>query len=165
VIFTTRPGTWGTRYLGKHEVLGFFWPLLFAAFFGPDPDIAAVPVFWSLSVVMLLLHRIKGVQLRAKGYRCHSLYWGESLLERDDGACGEKTARGRICLLTILVGFGCLVGISAPLGVLMMIGGFAKAVSEEAVFQAMAARVRQMEDARFESERDMRLLRERESFR
>lgn len=60
-VFTTRFGTWGSRHLGRAAMIGFFWPPVFAALYGPHPRIGSVLAFWLATFVFLLLHRVTGV--------------------------------------------------------------------------------------------------------
>jgi hypothetical protein len=150
VMLTTRSGTWGSRFLGLHAVLGFLWPLVFGAFYGPDPGLGAVLLYWQASILVLLVHRLHGVRRRAQGYRCHSLYWGESIFEKSSDA-DSKRARGFANVLLMAVGAGLCAEVSKPLGTLLIIAAVCKAVTEALTFQAVEARVRQMEDARIEN--------------
>jgi hypothetical protein len=149
VIITTREGTWGPRYLGVHAVLGFFWPLVFGALYGPDPGLDALVLFWQLSIVFLLVHRVRGTLRRRRGYRCHSLFWGESIFEKPGDETSQK-AREKANCLVILLGL-CCFAFSKPLGTLLIVAAVCKAITDALTFQALDAQVRQMEDARIES--------------
>ncbi len=160
VLCTTRFGTWGNRYLGFTAVAGFFWPYLFVAFWGPDPRAYALGMFWLLSLGLLVIHRIRGGQLRRRGYRCHSRYWGRSWFETDQSPGNSRFARTATSLLVLVAGL-IWTHWNPPLGMLFVFGAIAKWVSEAAVFQEVEARLRQMDDARIENEYYTALYRQR----
>ncbi|QJW98438.1 hypothetical protein [Frigoriglobus tundricola] len=162
-LCVTRFGTWGPRYLDFSAVLGFFWPVVFLAFAGPYPvgEGVAVIRFWWATLALLLIHRIAGVRRRAKGYLCHSRYWGESWFARpsDPPASDRSDAREFLAVFGIAVLLAAAV--SRPLGVLLLIGCVALLVTRLVVRQAVVARLREMEDARIESEFYFERFRER----
>ena len=162
VLWTTRLGTWGTRYLGLHAILGFLWPLVFATFHGRDPDVGAVVLFWQFSIVLLLAHRIEGVRLRRRGYQCHSLYWGRSWFEpMTVNLAKQRRARLLASLVAFIAGLVCCDALSKPLGILFILGAVSKFVIDLQTFQATEARLRQMEDARLENDYYLDLYRQR----
>jgi hypothetical protein len=162
VLCTTRLGTWGTRYLGFHAVLGFIWPIVFATFHGRDPDVGAVAVFWQLSILLLLVHRIEGVRLRRRGYQRHTLYWGRSWFEPATvDLAKQRRARLLASLVAFIAGLVCIDAISRPLGILFVLGAVSKVVTDLLTFQATETRLRQMEDARIENDYYLELFRQR----
>lgn len=153
VLCTTRLGTWGSRYLGFHALLGFFWPLLLAGFFGPRERTDSLVAFWWASIVLLLAHRIQAHRRRLRGEHCHSRYCGRSWFERADGGiAAQRAGRATASLAAIAVGLAVAGLGDAPLGALFAIGGCAKLVADALAFQAVESRLRQMEDARQDSE-------------
>jgi hypothetical protein len=151
-VCTTRFGTWGERYLNRLAMFGAFWPLVFVAFYGPRPQIGSVVLFWFLMVALLLVHRACGMWRRHRGYRCHSHYWGQCWLDRRDGLSGGRVRRQLMAIIILFVGLLCFKLLIKPLGALFMIGAIAKLFADSVAFQAVNARVRQMEDARIENE-------------
>lgn len=153
VLCTTRLGTWGSRYLGFHALLGFFWPLLLAGFFGPQVRTDSLIAFWWVSLVLLLAHRARAHRRYRRGERCHSLYCGTSWFERPDGGlAGQRAGRATASLFALAVGLVIVALGDEPLGTLFAVGGCAKLVSDALSFQAVESRLRQMEDARLETE-------------
>lgn len=161
LIITTRLGTWGTRFLGIHAVLGFFWPLLFATFHTQDPEVGGVFVFWFASIPILLAHRVEGLRKRNQGYRCHSLYWGRSWFQKSDDPSRQRSSRVLASLVALFGGILVMGAVSKPLGLLFVLGAIAKLVTDAMTFQAIDARLRQMDDARFENEFVLDLYRRR----
>jgi hypothetical protein len=152
-VFTTKLGTWGNRYLGPRALLGILWPLMFGGFYGPARGYGWLFLFWLGMLVTLVLHRIKGWQLQNAGYRCHSQYWGTSRFEGSGvDLSGQESARAKVFFLTLLVGFFCFGALCKPLGAMLMLGAIAKLITEVAMFQSTRARLRQMEDARHDTE-------------
>lgn len=152
MICTTRFGTWGVRHLASPLVLvGFVWPWIFAALYGPHPRLAGILLFWYASIGLLLVHRVQGVRLRRRGYHCHSRYWGDAWFQRGDSLEDQRRARGRMVVLSFLVGMACLVA-CPPLGAMIAFGAVAKVFSDGLAFAAVETRLRQMEDARIENE-------------
>lgn len=151
-VWTTRPGTWGDRYLGGWAAAGCLWPLVLAASYGPHPRAGDALGFWLATLFLLLAHGGWGVTLRKQGYRAHSRSWGESRLQRG----GSIAAQGRARLLTGLLSLGAGLAASAagsePLGAVIVVSAGAKLFTDGLALQAAAARVRQAEDARFEGE-------------
>lgn len=151
VAFTTRLGTWGRRYPGLTGVLGFIWPPVFAALYGPRPGVGAVLAFWAALAAVLLAHRAWGAVLDRRGRRCHSQFWGRSWFERADAPAPSRTPRLLASAVALAAGLLCQEWVSLPLGLLLAGGAAAKLVSETAAFRALDARLRQMADARIEA--------------
>lgn len=152
-ICTTRLGTWGTRFLASPlTLLGVMWPWIFAAMYGPHPQLASLLLFWYASIVILLLHRIQSARLRKQGYRCHSRYWGDSWLQNGHTLRDQRRGRERAAILAFAVGLGCHLLLLKPLGAMFAIGAIAKWISDSLAFDAANARLRQMEDARIEND-------------
>ena len=103
-------------------------------------------------IVLLLVHRAAGVVRRWRGYRCHSRFWGRSWLDRGTDESSERRARTADSVLAAAIGFLVYVAGSAPLGVLLIVGGATKLLTDGIVFMATEARLREMEDARVETE-------------
>ncbi len=161
--WATRLGTWGQNYLTAPAVAGcLLWPPVFAAFYGPHPRLGDVYDFWAVTVLLVFVHQAAGVQQRRKGYRCHSRYCGDSWLEGGSRGLPQRAARLADGLLAVGAGFIAADLGSAPLGSLLMLGGTAKLLGDVLAFQAAEARVRQMEDARAESEYYAGVFRERQ---
>ena len=162
VVWTTRLGTWGDRYLGGAAVLGTAFPLAVAALSGPDPAAGWVLIFWLATVGRLLGHRARGLWLRVRGCRCHSRSWGESYFEPADAdLAGQKRARLRCSAAALAAGLALVAAECRPLGVLLLLSVAAKLASDTAAFAAVEDRLRQMADARLETEFYVSLFRDR----
>lgn len=161
-IWTTRFGTWGHRYLTGFALLGMIWLVVFAAFSEQNPRVGELNLFLVLSFALLLVHRVAGIVRRRQGYRCHSRYWGESRLDRGPGLAAQKKARLWEGVLVFTIGLLSYGLGSTPLGSFLMIGAVARYVSVILDFQAIDARLDQMEDARIENEYYAELYRDRQ---
>ncbi len=152
VIWTTRFGTWGKRYLTTSAVMGIVWPLGLGVLYGPHPRLMDLFRFWLACIVLLLVHRVAGIVRRWRGYRCHSRSWGRSWLDRGNDESSERRARISESVLAAALGFLLYHAGSGPLGVLLMIGGVTKLLTDAIVYLATEARLREMEDAKMETE-------------
>lgn len=160
ILLTTRLGTWGPRFLGLWALAGFIWPFFFAAFHGPHSDLASVLLYWYFSIVWLLAHRLQHQKLVKQGYRCTTHFMGTSLSERGDDYETRKKARARDTLLFLLVSV-CLLPVAEPLAKLFVLSGFAKLIVDGLTYQAVEARMRQMNDAQIQNEFYVELFRQR----
>jgi hypothetical protein len=151
-IFSVRWGTWGSRHLfNLTTALGFFWPWIFASLYGPHPHLFTVLWFWLASIMVLILHRVRGLQLRRQGYRIHSKYWGDCWTQRDGSLAEQRRARERMAMIALMIGGGCFL-IAKPLGAMIALSAIAKLISDALTFGAAEARLREMEDARIEND-------------
>jgi hypothetical protein len=161
LVCTTRFGTWGSRYLGRHALFGFIWPMIFLMLYGParPNDQQAVLLFWYASFVLLIVHRFRAFQLRRAGHRCHSHYWGDTRTLRTGDEDHPRRARHTMSLAVFGLAFFAFHTITKPLAAMFIVGCIGKFINDLAVFHALDARQRQMEDARIENEYHIELQR------
>jgi hypothetical protein len=153
IVWTTRWGTWGTRFLNMGSVIGLFSPVVFAAFYGPHRRTPDLMMFWLITVGLLLAHRIAGlIRRNLWGYDCYSRFWGHSWRERNSELGAQRKARGKDSALAFFIGIVAFVLGSMPLGAFIMISSIAKALADSLEQMATEARLRQMQDARLENE-------------
>jgi hypothetical protein len=146
-VFLRRPGTWGTRHAGFQMILSWVFAFVFSPLFFPRHLAWPMLVLWIASTVLLLLHRVVGMQLRLKGYECSSRYTGRSWIGGN-----EITAKAiSEPLLVILLGV-LAYAVSDPLAVYLIVSGIALAVATWWQVAADNARVRAAKDARFDAE-------------
>jgi hypothetical protein len=95
--------------------LGVFWPLVFAALYGPDPGLPWLILLWLTVAGWLLLHRVARVIRRMRGYRGHSRYWGDSVFQQLLGFRTPRRAHTLEVVGTVVLAVF-LLGVSKPLG-------------------------------------------------
>ncbi|MGL6075188.1 MAG: hypothetical protein ACRC8S_13590 [Fimbriiglobus sp.] len=160
-IFSTRVGSWGSRYLTFFAVPGCFWPVFFGGFCGRHPRLGDLFLFWFISLLLLLMHRAIGIQRRLRGEVCHSRYWGRSWLQWGTSLASDRYARSLDALLALGLGIVLVSVGSQPLGAFLMVSAVAKLLSDGLEFHATEVRVQEMNDARIEQEYYARLYREK----
>lgn len=144
-----QPGTAGTRSVGGAEVVGFFLPLLFAGSWTVEEGGWWLVGFWWLTLFLMIVSRVKGVQIRKRGYVSHSRYDGTPLLS----FLGEemKVKQNWEPLACIIAGAG-LMPLSVPLGLYIVLAGFAHAIVQGYYADAERAWQQNMTDARIDME-------------
>jgi hypothetical protein len=148
-LFWTRWGTAGELFFGgRLAFIGWLSIAVWAAF-SPPQDAGPMLQFWGLTTFLLLAHRARHFWLRRKGYRAHSQYGGDSVLERLGGARFAKQVWEP--LLTALCGRMCLDW-SRPLGSYLLCAAVAMAVAAAFSFETEASARRRLRDAKHEQE-------------
>lgn len=112
---------------------------------------AGVLGFMGIYVVALFIHRIKGIQLRARGREFHSMFVGESRFGKGEAATCS--------FLGLLISPLCV-----PVGIYFIFGGVAMAINEQVISMHDNARVRAMKDSRIEARYYAERIREEEDY-
>jgi len=140
-VLLRRPGTCGDRYFGVHAYLSVFAIVVVGSYTARTPlEAHGVNVMVICYVLFLLMHRVEGKHKRARGYRCHSMYVGNSIV----GLKWEP-------LLCVLVGLP-LSAVCKPMGLYLCWGSIALFLERFEGEQRMRAITRAMQDARYEQE-------------
>ncbi len=145
-----KPGTPGTRSVGAAEVLGcLFLPPLFAGSWTAQEGGMWVLYWWGATFFLMIVSRAKGIQLRRQGYECHSRYDGSPIL----GFLGQemRVKQNWEPLACIVAGAG-LMPLSVPLGLYIVLAGFAHAIVQGYYADAERAWLQDATDARIDME-------------
>ncbi|MCE9567400.1 MAG: hypothetical protein K8U57_35820 [Planctomycetes bacterium] len=114
-------------------------------------SVQAMLVAVAATVVMLLVHRVKGIQLRWRGYETHSQYSGEPWLKGDERRV-KSTYEPALCILA----GGALMTVSFGLGMYAIVGAIGLSFTAALQEEAAKSRRRRMRDAMLEQQLNTR---------
>jgi hypothetical protein len=140
-VFVKKPGSWGERFASWRMMASWVLLFLFGPLFYPREDHRPLLLLFLASTVLLLIHRVAGIWRRSRGYRCHSLYPGNSWLGTD----------ARDVVLVFFCGILSLL-FNQPLAAYLLIGSVCMWIIAAWQRAAHAAKRRAIADAQFESE-------------
>jgi hypothetical protein len=146
-VWLRRPGTWGDHFAGHQMVLGWLFIPVFTVVLFPQESPVPMVTFWGLTTFWLIVHRIKGWQLRRKGYRPHSRYTGCPWIpwvSEINAKCNWEP--------TLVMALFPVVLFNVPLGAYFLVSGSALFLAAGWQRAADSARLRQMRDARLEQQ-------------
>jgi hypothetical protein len=146
-VWLRRFGTWEDRYASFQMALSWIFMLLFGPLFFPHYPPRPMLIFFGLTTLLLLIHRGRGIQLRLRGYQCHSRYSGRSRIPGDE--VRAKTTKEP--LFVIGAGLACLAFNLVPLGAYLLIAAVCHAFSCGIQAAADNARIRAARDAMLEA--------------
>jgi hypothetical protein len=128
---------------------------VFSSLWFPEADQRPMAGLWALTTLMFLANRIAGlwVQWRGKAH-VHSLYVGTAWV---------RSFRGAFEVLAAIIGGGCLLGVSPPVGAWFILAGICLWITKAYVHDAQRARVRQARDARWDAQYMAERLREEDA--
>ncbi|MCE9564622.1 MAG: hypothetical protein K8U57_21520 [Planctomycetes bacterium] len=145
-VYVRRGGTWGSKYMGFHCLLGMLFIPVFGAILFPKDDQTPFFGFMVFTGLMLVAHRIEGWKKQKAGYVVHSRYSGQSIFPGN-----EFRAKSVFEPALLAAVGGAVLYLSVPLGMYLMGGSVALSLVYSMAEEQDMARVRQMRDAQIEA--------------
>ncbi|VTS00408.1 unnamed protein product [Gemmata massiliana] len=140
LVWTTKPGTWGTSFLAGSAVVGLSWLGVIGIACVRSLQSDDLFYFWIATAALLIFHRVVGVIRRLGGYACDAGFPGLSWFWLGPGAWAEQAARFADTVVAFGVGLALFGFGRAPLGAVLMVSAAAKFFGECLNLRAAHAR-------------------------
>lgn len=147
-VWLTRWGTAGERFFaGRLAVIAWLSMPVWGAFFGTH-DPRPMFVFWGITTLLVLAHRVRHAWLRRRGYRPHSEFAGVSLF-----VLGGPSLIKRFWepMWTAMCG-GAILEWNRPLGMYLVLSAFGLMVCGAYSYAVEESMKRRIKDAKAEQE-------------
>ncbi|AMV24240.1 hypothetical protein VT84_07575 [Gemmata sp. SH-PL17] len=140
LVWTTKSGTWGTRFLAGSAAAGLSWLGVIGIACVRSLRNDDLFYFWIATAALLIFHRVVGIVRRLGGYECAAEFPGASWLWLGPGPWAERAARFADAVVAFGVGLVLFQLGRAPLGAVLMIGAAARLFGEGLDVRAVRAR-------------------------
>ena len=148
VVLRTR---FGARYFGTPAFCGLMVVPMWMVFW-PGEDPGWLMCFWLLSLVMQLRARMESVVMVARGDFVHSRYNGWPRLAKFFSRSSERTLKGGLEPLVVILTGILLMPLSQPLGSYLVVAGIALALIHSIIESASRVQALELHDSFIEQE-------------